>query len=173
MDTKEYTSAGPVPGGGAILSPLQIIDSLEQTTEKAKNTGDLLTYDSQVFTVEEHGVQYEVRLCPALQKKEEARVPKSNIAPDPDHVSKVVETIFHKDPFLPPFNSLLVGEMKDDLEESGIGYYTLLNKYAVVPVYESQAQPLTPSQLVHAYLLLLAAKARSKQYFAFFNCGVL
>ncbi|PVF97901.1 hypothetical protein CPB86DRAFT_686302, partial [Serendipita vermifera] len=167
--------------GGPVLSPLQIIDSLEQTIEKAKATGDLKMYESQVSTAEERGVQYEIRLCPALQQKEEARVPKSNIAPDPSHVSKVVETIFHKDPFLPPFNSLLIGEMNDDLEEGGVGYYTLLNKYAVVPghfllvtrVYESQSQPLTPSQLVHTYLLLLAAKARNKQYFAFFNCGVL
>jgi hypothetical protein len=68
-----------------------------------------------------------------LQQKEEHRVPKSNIVPGPSQVSKVIETIFDKDPFLPPFNSLLVGEMNDDLEEGGIGYYVVLNKYAVVP----------------------------------------
>jgi hypothetical protein len=57
MSTNESASAGPVLGGGPILSPLQIIDSLEQTMEKAKSTGDLKMYESQTSTVEEHGVQ--------------------------------------------------------------------------------------------------------------------
>jgi sulfate adenylyltransferase (ADP) / ATP adenylyltransferase len=39
--------------------------------------------------------------------------------------------------------------------------------------YQSQAHPLTPSQLVQTYLLLLAAQSKHQPYFAFFNCGEL
>jgi ATP adenylyltransferase/5',5'''-P-1,P-4-tetraphosphate phosphorylase II len=33
---------------------------------------------------------------------------------------------------MPPFTSLLVGGMKDELEEDGEGYNVLLNKFALV-----------------------------------------
>lgn len=56
-----------------------------------------------------------------------------------------------------------------------------LNKYAVVhghfllvtKAYQSQSHPLTPPQLLQTYLLLLAAAAKGRPYFAFFNCGEL
>jgi len=124
------------------------------------------------------------------------------VIPESGGTAKVVETIVNRDPFLPPFTSLLVGEMKDTLEEDGEGYVVLLNKFALIhghfllvtkgnppyfnahticgrlyltsnSEYQSQSHPLTPSQLVQTYLLLLAAQSRHKQYFAFFNCGNL
>lgn len=126
------------------------------------------------------------------------RASPTSVVPEPQGISKVVDTIANRDPFLPPFSSLLIGELKDRLEEDEEGYNVLLNKFAVVhghfllvtkgtcrelsrpnvysfrsSAYQSQSHPLTPSQLVHTYLLLLAAQARRQPYFAFFNCGEL
>jgi hypothetical protein len=39
---------------------------------------------------------------------------------------KLVETIVEKDPFLPPFTKLLIGEMNAALEEEEDGYYVLV-----------------------------------------------
>lgn len=39
------------------------------------------------------------------------------------------------------------------------------------PEYESQSSPLTPSQLVTIFRLLLAARRAGKSFFAFFNCA--
>jgi len=54
-----------------------------------------------------------------------------------------------------------------------------LNKYSVVEEhfllvtkeFQSQTSPLSPSDLVQAYLLLRAARAAGKHIFAFYNCG--
>lgn len=37
--------------------------------------------------------------------------------------------------------------------------------------YNSQTSPLTPTQLLQSYLLLLAAQQAGERYMAFFNCG--
>jgi sulfate adenylyltransferase (ADP) / ATP adenylyltransferase len=58
------------------------------------------------------------------------RVPGSGTVPESGGTSKVQGQ--QGDPFLPPFTSLLVGEMKDELEEDGEGYNVLLNKFALV-----------------------------------------
>ncbi|KAG8811366.1 bifunctional AP-4-A phosphorylase/ADP sulfurylase, partial [Serendipita sp. 400] len=146
-------------------------------------SGDLKYYESTSEEVLDSGISYQVRLCPALAQKHQVRAPTPNIAPDSHDVLKVVETITKTDPFLPPFNTLLVGEMEDadTGETEKDGYYVLLNKYAVArghfllvtKLYESQSHPLTPGQLIQTYLLLLAAQSRQRPYFAFFNCGVL
>lgn len=167
--------------GGPTLTPAKVLESLDQSIEIAKANGDLHMYESHVAEVVEHEIKYQVRVCPALQKKEEGRASPASVVPEPHGVSKVVDTIINHDPFLPPFTSLLIGELKDALEEDQEGYYVLLNKFAVVhghfllvtKIYQSQSQPLTPSQLVHTYLLLFAAQAKRQPYFAFFNCGEL
>jgi len=123
--------------------------------------------------VEEDGVQYELRICPALGAK--PRVSTPNIAPDGGN--KLMETIA-KDPFLPPFTSLYVGEIIDEAEAQE--YVILLNKYAMVrghflmvsKDYQSQSAPLTPADLLQTYLLVLNATLTcGRPYFSFFNCG--
>lgn len=52
-------------------------------------------------------------------------MPTPNIAPDHD-LAKLVETIVEKDPFLPPFTKILIGEMEAALEEEEEGYYVLV-----------------------------------------------
>jgi sulfate adenylyltransferase (ADP) / ATP adenylyltransferase len=37
--------------------------------------------------------------------------------------------------------------------------------------FQSQTSPLSPSDLVQAYLLLRAARAAGKHIFAFYNCA--
>ncbi|CCA69052.1 hypothetical protein PIIN_02911 [Serendipita indica DSM 11827] len=168
--------------GVSVLSPSQVIDSLEKAVENAKIRGDLKSYESFVEDVVDAGIKYQIRLCPALAQKHKERAPTPNIAPDASNITAVVQTITQTDPFLPPFNSLHIGEMRDVLEEDSVeGYNVLLNKFALVKghfllvtkEYESQAHPLTPSQLVQTYLLLLAAHTRNRPFFAFFNCGIL
>lgn len=67
--------------------------------------------------------------------------------------------------------------MKDD--ESQEEFVVLLNKYSVVPhhfllvtkEYRPQSSPLMPSELIHAYQLLLSARKAGRKFFAFYNCG--
>lgn len=82
----------------------------------------------------------------------------------------------HKDPFEEPYNpNLFAGEIHTDDGD----YAVLLNKFAVVQdhfilvtkKYTSQNGPLTPTDLVQAYLLLVAAKKAGKHFMAFYNCG--
>ncbi|KAG8806005.1 hypothetical protein FRC19_007516, partial [Serendipita sp. 401] len=93
--------------GGPVLSPVQIIDALDQAILDALASGDLKYYESTSEEVLDSGISYQVRLCPALAQKHQVRAPTPNIAPDSHEVLKVVETIVKTDPFLPPFNTLL------------------------------------------------------------------
>lgn len=67
------------------------------------------------------------------------------------------QTITWVDPFLPPFNSLHVGQMRGILEQDRVeGYNVLLNNFALVgghfllvtKEYELQAHLLTLAQIV-------------------------
>lgn len=81
------------------------------------------------------------------------------------------------DPFLPPYNNLHVGDLKD--EESQEEFIVLLNKFSVVPrhfllvtkEFQSQVSPLMPAELVQTYRLLSAALKLGQKFFAFYNCG--
>ncbi|KAG6850950.1 hypothetical protein H0H93_005819 [Arthromyces matolae] len=146
------------------MSPADIIKSVSKKFIDARESGDLLFFPSTIWRHEEFGVNFEIRLCPALQKKpiaESGETSKENI----------------RDAFEPPYNTRLhLGNIED---EDGTKYAVLLNKFAVLPdhfllvtqEYQSQASPLTPSDLLQAYLLLVEARRAGKQYFAFYNCG--
>ncbi|KAF7321788.1 ATP-transf domain-containing protein [Mycena kentingensis (nom. inval.)] len=144
----------------------EILGKLPAQYEAAVAAGDLLFYPSTVtkHADKQSGVEYEIRLCPALQKK-----------PTQSHTPIAAKP--KVDPFLPPYNTLLVGELRDaDSEEE---YVVLLNKYSVVPMhfllvtkeFRSQASPLTPPDLVQTYSLLAAARKARRPLFAFYNCG--
>ncbi|KAF8575102.1 HIT-like protein [Ramaria rubella] len=141
----------------------QIISSLQPAFEKALASGDVLFFPSTIHSHSDSGVQFELRLCPALQQK-----PKLSAE----------GTSARYDPFAPPYiPKLLVGELTTDEEE----YVVLLNKYSIVPNhfllvskdFQSQSSPLLPPDLLQAYLLLNEARRSGQTYVGFFNCGDL
>ncbi|PPQ98785.1 hypothetical protein CVT24_003343, partial [Panaeolus cyanescens] len=117
---------------------------------------------------------YEIRVCPALQHK--PPLPPPHFQPSTDSIDVAKGKVI--DPFAPPYNpNLYIGELKD--EETQEEFVILLNKFSVVAhhfllvtkEFKSQASPLSPTELLQAYLFLSAARKLGKQYFAFYNCG--
>lgn len=150
------------------MSPSNIIATVPKKFENARQTGDLLLFQSTITRHQDLGVEFEVRLCPALQKKPHLIS---------DHDGDSAQEKDHFDPFNPPYNpNLHVGDLQD---EDGAEYVVLLNKYAVVSdhfllvtkEFKSQSSPLMPSDLVQTYLVLSAARKTGKKYLAFYNCG--
>ncbi|KAK7685175.1 hypothetical protein QCA50_011538 [Cerrena zonata] len=157
-------------------APTDIIKGLSAKYDKAIESGDLLFFPSTNTTYEENGVEFEIRLCPALQKKPSEPTPHFDAEED----AKKVEKDSKRDPFAPPYNeNLYIGEVID--EEEHAEYVVLFNKYSVVAhhvllvtkEFHSQTAPLLPSDLVQTYKLLLAARDNGKKFFAFYNCGNL
>ncbi|KAI0744251.1 HIT-like protein [Daedaleopsis nitida] len=154
----------------------EIIAKLPESFDKAREAGDLFFFQSTVHTHEEHGVDFEIRLCPALQNKPRLPTPDfSKDAPSAEEQEKK-----RADPFAPPYvPNLLLGEVRDEFE--GHEYVLLFNKFSVVPhhfllvtkEFQSQTSPLLPADLVQVYLLLIAARKAGKRFFAFYNCGDL
>ncbi|KAJ3762355.1 ATP adenylyltransferase-domain-containing protein [Lentinula raphanica] len=152
----------------------EIISKIPISYENGLESGSLLFFPSTVDVHPELGVEFEIRLCPALQKK--PRLPTPNFG-DGTTVSKPMDKF---DPFAPPYDpGLLVGELTS--EEISGQYVVLMNKYSVVPrhfllvtkEYQSQTSPLMPDDLLQAYALLVAGKKAGKNIFAFYNCGDL
>jgi len=164
-----------------LSTPSAIISAIRPAFDKGKASGDLLFFPSQVHTHEDKdlGIDFEIRLCPALLQKPDMPSPHFEergtlIEPEPEP-----EKERRGDVFNPPYNpNLYVGELRDD-EDEGTEYVVLLNKYSVVEEhfllvtkeFQSQTSPLSPSDLVQAYMLLRAARAVGKHVFAFYNCG--
>ncbi|KAJ7217762.1 ATP adenylyltransferase-domain-containing protein [Mycena pura] len=153
------------------MTPAEIFSKLDVGFDKALAKGDLLFFPSTVVKYGEDSVEYEIRLCPALQNK--PALPTPHFAAQDTTLSKS-----KPDPFLPPYNpNLYVGELRD--EDSAEEYVVLLNKYSVVArhfllvtkEFRSQASPLLPQDLVQTYLLLAAARKAHRPLFAFYNCG--
>ncbi|KAF9478822.1 ATP adenylyltransferase [Pholiota conissans] len=151
---------------------IHIISKLTTSFEAARRSGDLLFFPSTITKHTDSDVEYEIRLCPALQHK--AIPPKSITDPEPAYDDRRKD----QNPFAPPYNkNLYIGELKD--EETQEEFVLLLNKYSVVPQhflmitkeYKPQTSPLLPSELVQAYSLLLAARESGQRFFAFYNCG--
>ncbi|KAK2464214.1 hypothetical protein APHAL10511_003671 [Amanita phalloides] len=150
----------------------EIIASLPQKYEAALRSSDLLFFPSSVTNHTEYDVDFEVRVCPALQEKPKAQNKASINAPGQSDEGRTY------DPFAPPYNhNLHIGNIRD--EETEDDYIVLFNKYSVVPQhfilatkeYQSQSSPLTPSDLVTTFQILLAAKRAGRNFFAFYNCG--
>ncbi|EIW83056.1 ATP adenylyltransferase [Coniophora puteana RWD-64-598 SS2] len=150
------------------LTSADVLSSLENKYEDARETGDLIFFPSeQIVKHEEDGIQYEIRVCTALKNK--ASVTTAN--------NEVTESK-KPNPFAPPYNEkLYIGDMYD--AEEDLYYAVLLNKFSVVPhhfllvtkEFRPQTSPLLPSELYMTYSLLLAARKQGKNYLAFYNCG--
>ncbi|KAI0369663.1 hypothetical protein BV20DRAFT_967644 [Pilatotrama ljubarskyi] len=154
----------------------EILRKLPEAFDKAREAGDLLFFPSSVHTHKEHDVEFQIRLCPALQNKPRLPTPDfSKDAPTAEEQEKK-----RHDPFAPPYvPSLYLGEVRDEAE--GNEYVILFNKYSVVPHhilmvtkdFQSQTSPLLPPDLVQAYLFLVGAKKAGRKFFVFYNCGDL
>ncbi|KDQ57651.1 hypothetical protein JAAARDRAFT_58243 [Jaapia argillacea MUCL 33604] len=145
----------------------KVISRLEGKYRKAVEAGDLFFYPSTIHKHVEGGVEYKIRLCPALQHKPRLDTPHFDDTPPEGK----------PDPFAPPYvRNLYITEL---CGEYGDEHIVLLNKYSVVPThfllatkeYESQSSPLFPYDLVQVYTLLMAARNAGKKFFAFYNCG--
>ncbi|KAI0254039.1 ATP adenylyltransferase-domain-containing protein [Lactifluus subvellereus] len=156
----------------ASTTPSAIISLIRPAFEKGRASGDLLFFPSEVHTHRDLGIDFEIKLCPALLHK--PNLPKPHFEPGAADHEKEKRT----DVFKPPYNpNLYVGELQDEGE--GTEYVVLLNKYSVVEEhflmvtkeFQSQTSPLYPCDLVQAYLLLRAARKVGKHLFAFYNCG--
>ncbi|KAH7888699.1 ATP adenylyltransferase-domain-containing protein [Phlebopus sp. FC_14] len=149
-------------------------DSNGRCFETARSSGDLLFFPSEVHKHYDIGVEFELRLCVALQKKPVERTADGEIALSEKPIEK-------KNPFAPPYQNpkLHVGDLSYRGEDGSIDYAILLNKYSVVPhhfllvtkEFRPQTFPLLPQDLAQTYQLLLAARQLNKHYIAFYNCG--
>ncbi|KAF8274482.1 hypothetical protein EI94DRAFT_687821 [Lactarius quietus] len=156
----------------SFATPPAIVSAVRPAFDKGKASGDLLFFPSEVRTHRDLGIDFQIRLCPALLEK--PTLPTLHFDLDAAECEKKKRL----DPFKAPYNpNLYVGELKD--EEEGTEYVVLLNKYSVVEEhfllitkeFQSQKSPLDPSDLVQAYQLLRAARKTGKHLFAFYNCG--
>jgi len=125
-------------------------------------------------------LQFEIRLCPALQKKPTLPTPRF----DPNIRSQEELPVQdynggRPDPFAPPYvTNLHVGGLKDEGDECA-EYTILLNKYSVTPhhflmvtkEFQSQTSLLKPPELAQIYMLLEAGRKGNRHFFAFYNCG--
>ncbi|KAJ6594197.1 ATP adenylyltransferase-domain-containing protein [Mycena capillaripes] len=149
------------------MTPAEILTRVGPSFDKAKAEGDLFFFPSTIVKHNDSNIEYEIRLCEALQHK--PTLPTPHFTDDKKKGT---------DPFEPPYiPNLYIGELRD--EENAEDYVALLNKYSVVPQhfllvtkeFRSQASPLTPPDLVQTYLLLAAARKARHNLFAFYNCG--
>ncbi|KAF9241581.1 hypothetical protein BU15DRAFT_87164 [Melanogaster broomeanus] len=151
--------------------------ALPEKFKTAQESGELLLFPSEVHEIEDTGVEFEVRLCVALQNKPVERTSEGEVV-----LSKGANnTAVKKDPFAPPYvPQLYVGDLSlEDADYGKTDYVVLLNKFSVVPhhfllvtkEFRPQTSPLLPQDLVQTYLLLLAARQANKRYIAFYNCG--
>ncbi|KAJ7747272.1 ATP adenylyltransferase-domain-containing protein [Mycena metata] len=154
------------------MTPTEILAQLGSKFDEAQTEGDLLFFPSTIVKHEDSGIEYEIRLCPALQSKPALPIPNFTAHDNTPLKNK------GGDPFEPPYNpNLHVGDLRD--EDNAEDYAVLLNKYSVVPQhflmvtkeFRSQASPLMPPDLVQTYLLLAAARKARHNLFAFYNCG--
>ncbi|KAI6021432.1 ATP adenylyltransferase [Pisolithus microcarpus] len=152
------------------MHPSEILSSIPNKYEVALSSGDLYFFPSETHLKEDIGIEFEIRVCPALQKKPEQRDGQILVS----HESSAATT-GQSDPFAPPYApNLHVGDLALDDEGDTVEYVVLLNKYCVVPhhfllvtkEFHPQTSPLLPSDL------LLAARRANKSLIAFYNCGI-
>ncbi|TEB30343.1 hypothetical protein FA13DRAFT_1733653 [Coprinellus micaceus] len=126
-------------------------------------SGDLLHFPSTIVKHVELDIDFEITLCPALQKKPAEPEPHFDIETTKSEV--IADRGDKVDPFAPPYDPhLYVGELKDEPSEEEFVVLVRAN-------FRSQASPLLPSELVQTYSLLVAGRHAGKNLFAFYNCG--
>ncbi|KIM69788.1 hypothetical protein SCLCIDRAFT_1172347 [Scleroderma citrinum Foug A] len=153
------------------MGPSEIITSIPEKYQSALSSTELRFFPSEIHKVEDFGVEFEVRLCPALQEK---------LEPKAEARATSAAATGKPKPFLPPYSpNLYVGDLALEDEDGTSEYIVLLNKFSVVPhhfllvtkEFQPQTSPLFPSDLVQIYQLLLAARQENRHFIAFYNCG--
>ncbi|KAG1746135.1 ATP adenylyltransferase-domain-containing protein [Suillus lakei] len=107
-----------------VMEASDIISALPSRFEAAQSSGDLLFFPSEVSKHEEIGIEWEIRLCTALQKKPVAPLPArgAEIAPSSNQSDEAGSK--KPDPFAPPYvPNLHIGDLRD--ESSGAEYGVL------------------------------------------------
>ncbi|GLB37652.1 putative ATP adenylyltransferase [Lyophyllum shimeji] len=156
-----------------------IICCISKRFEQARESGNLLFFPSTVTKLPALGVEFQIRLCPALQKKPPIPPPDLGaIEADAGIKSDRAEQREKErhDPFCPYDPHLHLGDLQD---QDGAEYVVLFNKFSVVPnhfllvtkEFQLQSSPLMPSDLVQAYSILIAGQKAGQRYFGFYNCG--
>ncbi|KAG6335577.1 hypothetical protein ID866_3517 [Astraeus odoratus] len=145
------------------MGPSEIIRSIPDKFQTALSSGDLLFFPSEIRLHCDIGIEFEVRLCPALQAKPAQRQAggEALVSREPDTNSPG-----KSNPFAPPYPSnLYVGDLSLEDEDGTAEYVILLNKFSVVPRHFLLVTK------VQVYQLLLAARKENKDMIAFYNCG--
>ncbi|OBZ70999.1 5',5'''-P-1,P-4-tetraphosphate phosphorylase 2 [Grifola frondosa] len=135
----------------------EIISKLSAGFDRALQSGDLFFFPSTVHGHVEHGVEFQIRLCPALQSK--PRLPTPHFSEEDAEEAAEAAAKAKEDPFAPPYIPNLLP----------LPHHILV----VTKDYQSQTSPLLPPDLVQTYSLLFAAQKTGRQFFAFYNCGDL
>jgi len=156
-----------------------IITQIPGSFDKALSEGDLFFFSSTVSKHEELNIEYEIRLCPALQKK--PTLPTPHFDPNVKSQEELPVQSYNggrPDPFSPPYvPNLYIGDLS--AVENGVEYPILLNKYSVIPhhflmvtkEFQSQTSLLKPPELAQIYMLLNAGRQANRPFVAFYNCG--
>ncbi|KAG9316613.1 hypothetical protein JVU11DRAFT_2667 [Chiua virens] len=132
-----------------------IISMLPEKLKIATESGDGFLFPSVIHEHQDIGLEFQLRLCTALQKKPVGRNAAGQLS-----ISSDSSAINEKDPFAPPYSpQLYVGELslQDGYESSD---YVVLGSSvkSTIKEFQPQASPLMPHDLVQTYLLLLAAR---------------
>jgi len=154
---------------------MQPSDIISVLPEKFKNASEQIVFPSIVYEHQDIGLEFELRLCTAIQKKTVDRDAAGHLS-----LSSESSAVAKKNPFAPPYDpQLYLGELSLQDGDDASDYVVLLNKYSVAPHhfllvtkdFTPQTSPLLPQDLVQTYLLLLAARQANKHFIAFYNCG--
>ncbi|WVR03402.1 hypothetical protein IAU60_000393 [Kwoniella sp. DSM 27419] len=180
-------------------SPVDILTSIPDKFEAARQSGELLFFPSEARDVYSQGRRFNLRLCPALQDKAKAkadalasvrggaqsgsperkRAKVNGEANGGEEGGKVKQD--KNEPFKPPYvPELYVGCLEGLEGEQGMS--VLFNKYSLLPEHillcsitkQPQNLPPTPPQLATAYNLIQAASrhpTRPKRLLGFYNGG--
>ncbi|KFY72837.1 hypothetical protein V499_07040 [Pseudogymnoascus sp. VKM F-103] len=127
--------------------------------QEAKESGDLLAFDSTAAVLDVNGIPFQLRYCPTLKSK-----------PKPNGPSSSSSTPFN--PFLNPPPALFITPI-------GPSHHLVLNKFALTPnhtilatkTFLSQTDPLAADDLEAVYALLSAYRSAGQRLFGFFNSG--
>ncbi|KFX90743.1 hypothetical protein V490_06289 [Pseudogymnoascus sp. VKM F-3557] len=140
----------------SINIPDGLPDIVETRFQKAKESGDLLAFDSTVAVLDVNGIPFQLRYCPTLKSKPTAK----------SHST-------------PPFNPFLNPPAPLFISDIGPLHHLVLNKFALTPnhtilatkSFAKQTDLLEAPDLAATYALLAAYRSAGHRLFGFFNSG--
>ncbi|KAJ9121757.1 hypothetical protein QFC22_002379 [Naganishia vaughanmartiniae] len=164
------------------------ISNLTPKFNKARQSGALYFFDSEVKDVEQNERRFQIRICPALLDKSKAkaeaeakvRAQQANSTSDGTATTTKdnAEEKEKSSPFEPPYvEDLFVGELEGLEGEDGmVVLYAVLPEHflLVSKVEEPQNSPPTPHELLQAYNMMYIASQHPsdpRRLLAFYNGG--